>query len=104
MLGDTIRIFRLERGMTADELGESVEVGKTAIEQYEANIWQPGLPTLKKIAQVFGVTVDALRRGLSLVYDTDGHSFMVVQNMNENQMKIIGRVHEKPLSEGSGWI
>ena len=104
MLGDTIRIFRLERGMTTDELGKYVEVGKTAIEQYEANIWQPGLPTLKKIARVFGVTVDALRKGLSLVYDTDGHSFMVVQNMNDNRMKIIGRVHEEQLHKGSGLI
>ncbi|MHC1762264.1 MAG: helix-turn-helix transcriptional regulator [Negativicutes bacterium] len=94
MLCDTIRVFRLERGISTYELGKAVGVSQEAIENYEANRWQPGLPTLKKLAQYFEVTVEELRLGLSLVYDDKEHDFLVVQNMGGNQIKVIGRTKE----------
>ncbi len=95
MIGDTIRILRLERGVSPEELGDAIGVGKEAIEFYEANKWQPGMPTIAKLAKFFGVTVDGIVKGCSLVYDSDKHEFLVVKNMGGNQIKVIGKVRDE---------
>lgn len=92
MIGDTIRILRLERGVSPAELADAIDVSKEAIEFYETNTWQPGMPTIVKLAKYFGVTVDEIIGGCSLLYDNDSREYLVVKNMGGNQIKVIGRV------------
>ncbi len=58
-----IKKMRRDAGMTQRELGHKVGVSFQAISQYETGTAEPRVETLRKIADVFGCTVDELLRG-----------------------------------------
>lgn len=55
-----VRELRKERDMTLKEMGERLGVGEMAVSNYETGRRQPSLETVKRIADIFGVTVDYL--------------------------------------------
>jgi len=60
MLGERIRTLRLEKGLTQEELGKVLGVGKTTVCQYENETRKPDPNMLRKIAEFFRVPVDYL--------------------------------------------
>lgn len=59
-LGERIRLIRLEKEMTQEELGKLLSVGKSTISQYETNKSTPDAATISKIADIFNTTTDYL--------------------------------------------
>ena len=57
---ENLRKLRKMRGMTMKELGLRVGVSEASISFYETGKQFPGVETLRKIADVLGVSVDAL--------------------------------------------
>lgn len=55
-----LRSLRLERGLTQEELGRAVGVGKTTISQYENGVRTPDAEMLDRLASFFDVSVDYL--------------------------------------------
>jgi|GEM_PF-1565104 len=93
MLGDTIRMFRLERSLTPEQLGEAIGISTMAIEYYESNTWRPGKDVLLRLAQVFRVSPTELIEGSSILYTETGE-MLIARNMGGNQIKVLGRVKE----------
>lgn len=60
MFGQRLRIERLNRGLTQEELGKLVNKSKNNISQYETGKREPDLQTLNKFAEIFNCTVDYL--------------------------------------------
>ena len=50
----------MERGMTLKEVAEVVQLTRNAIANYEANIREPSLETLKEFCVFFEVSADYL--------------------------------------------
>lgn len=92
MCGDTLRMLRIERQVTVEQLADAVAVTPQAIEYYEKNIWQPGKPTLARLASFLGVSVGELDYGYSLLYDDETHEKLLVRNMGDNRIRVIGRI------------
>ncbi|RXZ84300.1 XRE family transcriptional regulator [Paenibacillaceae bacterium] len=60
MLGERLRSLRKERKMTQEQLASFLNAVKSTISQYENNINEPDIETIKKLADCFDVSVDYL--------------------------------------------
>ena len=57
---ETLSRLRRERGLTQAELGARLGISKSAVSMYECGNREPELDLLEKMADVFGVSVNAL--------------------------------------------
>ena len=62
-IGERIRILRKEKGWTQSLLGQMVELHGGHIGRYETNKSKPSTKALRKMAEVFGISIDELVRG-----------------------------------------
>ena len=62
-LGETIYRLRTQRGMSQGDLAEALDVSRQSISKWENNSATPELTKLVKLAEVFGVSLDALVLG-----------------------------------------
>lgn len=92
MIGDTIRTLRTERGLSQAEVAQGIGLSEMAIEYYEKNKWQPGSPTIAKLARFFEVTVEEMLNGYDFIHDEQGEDIFIVKRIRNNQFKIISRV------------
>ena len=60
MLGEKIKKYREEKKMTQMEVAEVLEVKPATISKYEAGALEPNIESLKKLAELFEVSVDEL--------------------------------------------
>lgn len=58
--GDRLRKLRTEKNLHQSELGEMLELSPSAIGSYERNLREPSYFHLRKIADLFSVSVDYL--------------------------------------------
>jgi transcriptional regulator with XRE-family HTH domain len=58
--GEKLQELRKQRGLTQEELAERLYVSRTAVSKWESGRGYPNIDSLKAIAQMFSVTVDAL--------------------------------------------
>jgi len=62
-LGNRIQIKRKELGITQQQLAKKIEVSHPQLVRYETKNVQPPADVLKKLADVFGVSIDFLVNG-----------------------------------------
>lgn len=60
MLGDNIKKYRENKKMTQAEVAEILNVKPGTISKYELGILEPNVESLKKLAEIFDVTIDEL--------------------------------------------
>ena len=60
MLGERIKKYREEKKMTQAEVAEVLGVKPATISKYEAETLEPNIESLKKLAEIFEVSVDEL--------------------------------------------
>lgn len=60
---ERLKQLRKKKGITQEELGKILGVGKSTICQYERGTRKPDIEMLKRIAQFFGVSIDYLLGG-----------------------------------------
>ena len=58
--GEKLKSLRGQNGITQDELAEKLCVTRTAVSKWENDRGLPTIDTLKRIAELFGVTLDEL--------------------------------------------
>lgn len=69
-IGESIRSWRKERGLTQKALGEKLGVSQATVGQYETNPNPPKIDTLSKIADALGVPLTLLiGAGVSTPWD-----------------------------------
>lgn len=62
MFGETIRQYRLDKGMSQGDLANALDVSRQSVSKWENDLAVPELDKLIKMANVFGVTLDELVR------------------------------------------
>lgn len=60
VLGNRIKQLRIEKGLTQEQLGNILNIGKSTVSQYETGINTPDINMAGKIADYFNVSVDWL--------------------------------------------
>lgn len=64
---EKLQTLRKQKGVTQEELAESLFVSRTAISKWESARGYPNIESLKAIANFFGVTIDELLSGKELL-------------------------------------
>lgn len=64
---EKLQKLRKQKGLTQEELAESLCVSRTAISKWESGRGYPNIDSLKEIAKVFSVTIDELLSGEELL-------------------------------------
>ena len=67
MIGSTVRTLRLDRNMTTEELAELLDVSPWSIGQFERGERGVSGLTIRKLADIFGVSTDALYYGPQVI-------------------------------------
>lgn len=62
-IGQNIASYRKKAGMTQEELSEKLGVTAQAISKWENDLSYPDLEIVRKLASIFGITVDQLLNG-----------------------------------------
>lgn len=58
--GEKLQNLRKNKGLTQEELAESLHVSRTAVSKWESGRGYPSIDSIKEIASYFSVTVDVL--------------------------------------------
>ena len=64
---EKLQNLRKQKGLTQEELAESLYVSRTAISKWESGRGYPNIESLKLIAKTFSVTIDELLSGEELL-------------------------------------
>lgn len=59
-IGNNIKLYRENKKMTQKEVSVILEVDPATISKYESGLLEPNIESLKKLAEIFEVTVDEL--------------------------------------------
>lgn len=62
--GQRLKALRSDKGMTGIELAEAAGLAKSAVYNYEAGVFEPGLEQIVKLAKALGMTASELLSGL----------------------------------------
>lgn len=60
MLGEKLKLYREKHNMTQKEVAEILEVEPGTISKYELEMIEPNIESIKKLAEIFNVTIDEL--------------------------------------------
>ena len=96
--GKQIRHLRTQSGMTQEELAGELNVTRQALSNWERDVNEPDLNTLKKICFLFGVHMDdfakevitKMEKKSILFYDAEAEAFWE---------KVIGDDDARPITE-----
>ena len=64
---EKLQQLRKQKGLTQEELAQSLYVSRTAISKWESGRGYPNIDSLKAIAQFFGITIDELLKSDELL-------------------------------------
>jgi len=62
MLGDKIKLYRENKKMTQNYVADVLEVSPATISKYEAGALEPSIESVKRLADLFEITIDELLR------------------------------------------
>lgn len=77
-IGETIRYYREETGLTQKELASKLQLSASTIGMYEQNRRTPDLSTIQELASIFNISVDKLlnhQTQLPLLGDADDKDY-----------------------------
>ncbi|SDF13533.1 helix-turn-helix domain-containing protein [Sporolituus thermophilus] len=94
MIGDNIRLLRIAKGLSQEQLAERVGISLLAIQYYEENKWRPGTETISRLADALGVTIPDLVGGCDCVCDDDGDLILVRKDCGCH-LKVYGKFKRK---------
>ena len=99
-VGENIKKYRKNKGLTQKELGELIGVKAITIRKYESNEREPNIETLNKIATALRVTINDLL-GIKIVERSNENSISIrfldihqLPNEKEQIIKVVEEMYE----------
>lgn len=91
MLGDKIKLYREKKRMTQNEVADILNVSPATISKYESGALEPNIESIKKLAELFGISIDEL---LSDEKEFDISNINVLDILKEQkEMKLKGNLY-----------
>ncbi len=92
MLGDKIKLYRENKNMTQSEVADILGVKAATISKYEAGTLEPNIESLKKLADLFEVSIDELIKE----DDFDISKINILEVLREQkEMKLKGNLYHQ---------
>ena len=92
MLGEKIKLYRENKKMTQLEIAEYLGVKPATISKYESGTLEPNIESLKKIAVLFGISIDELLKDEESQFDINEINILKVLREQKN-MKLKGNLY-----------
>ena len=90
MLGEKIKLYRESKNMTQYEIAKVLGVKAATISKYESGTLEPNIESLKKLAELFNVSVDELLKE----NDFDISKINILEILREQKsMKLKGNLY-----------
>lgn len=90
MLGNIISKLRYEKGLTQQELGDKLNVARSTIAGWETGVSEPGIDSIRSIANFFNVSCDYLlertdeRININLENSINKECLLLINNVLKN--------------------
>lgn len=97
-LGEIIARLRKEKGMTQEDLARELNISYQAVSKWENGISSPDISNIKALAQLFGVSIDALF-GLELLPDKTEKYLADADDAIEKAQSVFAAPEEKNTAE-----
>jgi transcriptional regulator with XRE-family HTH domain len=59
-IGQKLTFYRKKKSLTQQQLGEMLNISAQAVSKWENDLAEPDIPTLKKLAELYGISLDRL--------------------------------------------
>ncbi len=69
ILSENLKKFRLEKEITQEDVANKLRVNSQTVSRWECGTTMPDIMLLPELAELYGVTIDALYRKSSIAYD-----------------------------------
>ena len=90
MLGEKLKVYREKNKMTQSEVAEALGIKSATISKYESGLLEPNIESLKKLANLFNISVDELLKE----DDFDISKINVLEILREQKdMKLKGNLY-----------
>ena len=92
MLGDKIKLYRENKKMTQNEIAEILEVSPATISKYESGLLEPNIESLKRLAELFEVSIDELLKDEEEKFDISKNNILDILR-EQKEMKLKGNLY-----------
>ena len=103
MIGEQIAIFRRQKGLTQEQLGDMLGVSNRTVSKWEAGASLPGADMIPDIAGALGVSLDALF-GVHTAPDRESLTDLVRETIRSELTKILPRAVQEAVGHLSGSV
>ena len=101
MIGEQIAIFRKQKGLTQEQLGDMLGVSNRTVSKWEAGASLPGADMIPDIAGALGVSLDTLF-GVQTEPDQESLTDLVRETIRSELTKILPRAVQEAVGHLSG--
>lgn len=93
-LGDNIRILRLTKGKTVEELAEDIGISESHLKKIEAGTRQPSMATYQRIVEVLGIKMVIDNQEKTVKEKCLAKAQNILLDKTESEVKYLVRVLE----------
>ena len=91
-IGNKLKEYRESKNMTQKEIADIIEVKPATISKYESGTLEPNIETLKKLCEVFDVTLDELVKDKKDILDINKINILEVLR-EQKELKLKGNLY-----------
>ncbi len=95
-IGKNIYMLREAKGLSQDELANTVGVSLLAIQSYEKEKWQPGSWIIARLAEALQVNIANLVGNCEEVYDENGDLILIKKDCG-SRVSVFGKFKHKDI-------
>ena len=90
MLGEKIKLLREKNNFTQSDIAEMLGVSSATISKYESGILEPNIDSLKKLSNIFNISIDELLK--EYIFDVSAVNILNVLREQKN-MRLKGNLY-----------
>ena len=94
MLGDKIKLYRDEKKITQNEIANILDVSPATVSKYESGSLEPNIESLKRLAELFDVTIDMLLKEDNELFNISDVDVLKVLR-EQKEMKLKGNLYHQ---------
>ena len=94
MLGDKIKLYRENKKMTQNEIANILNVSPATVSKYESGALEPNIESLKRLAELFEVSIDELLKDEEDKFDISKINVLDILR-EQKDMKLKGNLYHQ---------
>lgn len=94
MLGEKIKLYRENKKMTQNDIADILKVSSATISKYESGALEPNIESLKKLAELFEISIDELLKDEEGKFDISKINVLDILR-EQKEMKLKGNLYHQ---------